>query len=85
MQADVVKASQRRPQLILETLIELDHMEMTDRRGEPLGEHTQTTADLEHDIVGASAARRSITPRMLRSARKFCPSSRWRAERTLTI
>ena len=56
-------SASRRP--ASQPLVDLDHVQVSGERGEPLGQHALAAADLQHDVVGRdSSASRSITSRM---------------------
>ena len=55
-----------------------------DAVGEVSGEHAETGADLEHDVVRSRSASRPATPRMFSSTRKCWPSSRFGATGSFT-
>ena len=52
MQRHVLKPSQRLAQAILQSKVDLDHVQVSDAIGQALGQDARAAADLEHHVVG---------------------------------
>ena len=86
MQRHVREATEQIAQPVLQTAVHLDHVHVRGGRGQPLGQHSLPTSDLEHDVAGAElgealdhvedvAVNEEVLTQRARPARSYHPNT----------